>query len=202
MAPNETVLAPDSFWWRFRRIERFVSDNLVVPPPYDWVVVHKGDLRALPRPFVDAVRATMRPVFANEVFVIWTAATREPALGRDDPNVRSFLVPADTLPIRPVDQLKYEQDVVLGTAPAIQKYEDLTAAEIPPPRTTRSLRQRATSTRPGAIAPTSRRSIAGWPRRPPGGHRIECSRSVVRRCRTSTRRPLASSCAPTSPNRR
>ena len=129
VAPNETVLAPDSFWWRFRRIERFVSDNLVVPPPYDWVVVHKGDLRALPRPFVDAVRATMRPVFANEVFVIWTAAAREPALGRDDPNVRSFLVPADTLPIRPVDQLKYEQDVVLGTAPAIQKYEDLTAAE-------------------------------------------------------------------------
>ena len=71
--PGARVLAPDLFWWRFPAFWRYVPANLSPDAEYDWVVVHKGELRAIPRPFLEHVVASMTPVLANEVFVVFAA---------------------------------------------------------------------------------------------------------------------------------
>jgi SAM-dependent methyltransferase len=72
LAPGDRLLAPDPFRWAIPRSQRFTQARGATPADFEWTVVHKGELAAVPRAYLAALPAGAVPVFANEVFVIWT----------------------------------------------------------------------------------------------------------------------------------
>jgi SAM-dependent methyltransferase len=97
-APDR-LLAPDPFRWVIPRAQRFVAARGADPRNYDWVVVHKGDLQAVPRGFLAALPAASVPVFANEVFVVWATAPAADLIDLSDTDhVRAFHANAEALP--------------------------------------------------------------------------------------------------------
>lgn len=98
LAPGESVLAPDIFWWRFERIARYRNTELRPNERYDWAVLHKGELGQIAPGVLAAMHADLRPVFANEVFVVWT---RQPAPARvpaADPHLAAYFAMLERLP--------------------------------------------------------------------------------------------------------
>lgn len=90
--PGESVMAPDLFWWGFDRIERYTASFERPPPSPDWAILHKGMLGELGEALVRALPRYWRPLFANEVFVVWGRRDDLPALGEDDAHLRAFHV--------------------------------------------------------------------------------------------------------------
>ncbi|HEV7266548.1 MAG TPA: methyltransferase domain-containing protein [Falsiroseomonas sp.] len=74
LAPAERMVAPDPFRFAFPSAIRFSQTRGEPPKGFDWVVVHKGELSRVPRPFLLALATATVPVFANEVFVVFSAA--------------------------------------------------------------------------------------------------------------------------------
>lgn len=126
----DRVLAPDPFWWRLPcPIERWVLDNLSDDKTYDWVVMHKGELDQFPRSFLELIATTMRPVFANAVFVVWTAR-QTGATVADPSHLIAFFEILGTLPSSPQVANAYERDRVLGTEPVLMRFADMSDAEL------------------------------------------------------------------------
>ncbi|HEY3669807.1 MAG TPA: methyltransferase domain-containing protein [Acidimicrobiia bacterium] len=128
------VLAPDLFWWRFPALWRFVPANLTATATdggaaYDWVVVHKGELPAIPRPFLEHVVATMTPVLANEVFVVFAAQAGARVIEPGSPHLRSFLLALARLPPVPAMELAAVSDRVLETSPTLRQFGTMTPRE-------------------------------------------------------------------------
>jgi SAM-dependent methyltransferase len=76
LAPADRLVAPDPFRFAIPRALRFGQLRGDSPARFDWIVVHKGELDRIPRPFLMGLAAETVPVFANEVFVVFS---REPA---------------------------------------------------------------------------------------------------------------------------
>jgi SAM-dependent methyltransferase len=132
--PAERVLAPDPFWWRFPTLWRYVPANLTVAADdrdadYDWVVVHKGEMPAIPRAFLERVVATMTPVLANEVFVVFAARADGPAVEPASPHLLSFLTALAHLPAEPEVPLLAISDRVLEASPTLRRFGELSSAE-------------------------------------------------------------------------
>jgi SAM-dependent methyltransferase len=130
MRPGERVLAPDLFWWRTGRVERYVRANFAIPPPYEWVVLHRDDTAALPRPFADALIASLRPVLANAVFVVLTSRDDVPRLEDGSPGVVQLVAQVRQLPIAPTAPPRYEADRVLRDNPTLVDFATMTRAEL------------------------------------------------------------------------
>jgi len=128
--PGESVLAPDLFWWRLDDIHRFVRANLDPALHYDWVIVHKGELAAIGPPFLASLAATMTPVLANDVFVVWTVRTDVPAAAAETPHLQSFHATLAGLVGAPSAPLEAESDRVLGTQRRLQRFSTMTDAEL------------------------------------------------------------------------
>jgi SAM-dependent methyltransferase len=132
VAPGARVLAPDPFWWRFPTLWRYVPSNLTAAETdaaYDWVVVHKGELAAIPRPFLEHVVATMTPVLANEVFVVFAATTAAPAVEPGSPHLLSFLHLLAQLPPTPEVELAAVNDRVLEASATLRRFGAMSPAE-------------------------------------------------------------------------
>ena len=71
---NDKVLAPDDFWRLFPRIYRYINTRLKPAMSYDWAVIHKGQLGEFSPKFLRGLGGRMVPVFANEVFFVWSGA--------------------------------------------------------------------------------------------------------------------------------
>jgi 2-polyprenyl-3-methyl-5-hydroxy-6-metoxy-1,4-benzoquinol methylase len=127
--PGGRVLAPDPFWWRFPSLWRYVPANLTPDADYDWIVVHKGELRAIPRPFLEHVVASTTPVLANEVFVVFAADPRELPVPRASPHLLSFLADLAQLPPVPDVELVAVSDRVLEASPTLRRFGEMTPAE-------------------------------------------------------------------------
>jgi len=98
--PEESVLAPDDFWWVVPRLHRYA--HAAAPGTrYDWVVVHKGAMAALPRSFLAGLAGTARPVLANEVFVVFCARPHGPSSIPEDDHLRAFQANLEALPETP-----------------------------------------------------------------------------------------------------
>ncbi len=124
--PGERVLAPDRFWWRLHSpVHRWVAPNLVDARRFRWIVVHKGQMAQIPAGFLTQVAAAMRPVLANDVFVVFTARADlealEPAVG----HVVAFERILEDLPEVPTVPNEHAADQVLGESPIIERFEDL-----------------------------------------------------------------------------
>lgn len=87
--PGERILAPDVFWWRFPKIHRYRHTFLAPAEDYDWAILHKGELDCLSRPTLERITCG-RPVFANEVFVVWHRGDSCPAVDDGSPHLRAF----------------------------------------------------------------------------------------------------------------
>jgi ubiquinone/menaquinone biosynthesis C-methylase UbiE len=126
------VLAPDRFWWRLQSpVQRWVTDNLRPGQSYDWVIVHKGEVGQFSRDFLEGVVKSMVPVFANDVFVVWTRTSRASAvLDAGDPHVKSLLAAVAQLPPEPVEPNLYEQDRVFGRQPQLRRFADMSDKEL------------------------------------------------------------------------
>ncbi|MGG5886259.1 class I SAM-dependent methyltransferase [Falsiroseomonas sp. HC035] len=100
LAPADRVVAPDPFRWAIPRAERFDAVDGRAPTDFAWVVVHKGELDRLPRPFLDALVVQTAPVFANAVFVVFAQGSGLADLTETD-HVRAFEVNYRALPPAP-----------------------------------------------------------------------------------------------------
>ena len=89
-ARRDLILAPDIFWWRFRKIYRYVNTRLRPDFQYDWIVLHKGLIDELPALFIVEAFSALTPLFANEVFVILGRGKPGDAVGAADPHLASF----------------------------------------------------------------------------------------------------------------
>ena len=126
---GDRVLAPDQFWWRFPALWRFVPENLTPDAGYDWVVVHKGELRAIPRSFLEGVLANMTPALANEVFVVFTSHEGSASVDRNSPHLLSFLAALAQLPPQPDVELTAVSDRVLEASPTLRRFGAMPVAE-------------------------------------------------------------------------
>ncbi|NGM24049.1 class I SAM-dependent methyltransferase [Roseomonas stagni] len=102
LAPPDRVLAPDLFRFVIPRAERYSAAEDAAPRAFTWIVVHKGQLTEIPRPFLKALTGAARPIFANEVFVVFATAPgpKDKDLG-DTAHVRAFHAYRDALPPEP-----------------------------------------------------------------------------------------------------
>jgi SAM-dependent methyltransferase len=127
---GESVLAPDLFWWRVHDIHRFVRANLDVGQGYDWVVLHKGEMEAIGSPFLTSVAATMTPVLANEVFVVWSFRPDAPRIPDTSPHLEAFHAKLASLGDDTDAPLPAEADRILGSERRLQRFATMTDAEL------------------------------------------------------------------------
>ena len=127
--PGDRILAPDLFWWRLPVVFRYVPENVGTDHSYEWVVVHKGEMDAIPRPFLEAIVARMRPVLANEVFVVWSRDESQPIVELSSPHLLAFVELLAHLPSRPTVRHPARDDRILGDAPLLRQAAAMTAAE-------------------------------------------------------------------------
>jgi len=127
--PGARLLAPDLFWWRFPALWRYVPDNLSDQMAYDWVVVHKGELPAIPRRFLEHVVATTTPVLANEVFVVFAARPTTPVVDPRSPHFLAFLRALAQLPESPAVELAAVSDRALDASPTLRQFGAMTPQE-------------------------------------------------------------------------
>jgi SAM-dependent methyltransferase len=130
LAPGELVLAPDPFWWRVPDVHRFVRANLDPALRYDWVIVHKGEMAAIGHSFLASVAASMTPVFANEVFVVWSARPDVATVGAESPHLRSFQLILADLADEPWALLPAEADRVLGSERRLRRFSAMADADV------------------------------------------------------------------------
>lgn len=127
--PEQRLLAPDPFWWRFPSLWRYVPANVGDDADYDWVVVHKGELPAIPRRFLEHVVATCTPVLANEVFVVFAAAPAGRHVDPASPHLLSFVRALAGLPAAPEVELGAISDRILDASPTLRRFGALSPAE-------------------------------------------------------------------------
>ena len=85
----EQVLAPALFQQRLEGVCSY-SLNLETADRFSWIVLHKGKLEALRCDLLQSIIRRFKPVFANEVFVIFTRQKAIAAIARNSPHFKSF----------------------------------------------------------------------------------------------------------------
>jgi len=128
---RDTVLAPDDFWQLFPRIHRYINTRLRPEMDYDWAVIHKGQLQELAADFARRLVRTTAPVFANEVFVVWSASSRATPLPKSarhfvQPLVEAIAAPASARRDAPQQNV---DDPVLPNPGEITQFELLGISE-------------------------------------------------------------------------
>src|ERR1700687_2632720 len=131
VAGEDRILAPDDFWRLFPRIYRYINTRLKPEMKYDWAVIHKGQLGEFSPEFLRDLVKRMLPVYANEVFVVWSGARGVPALRPTSTHVRPMIeavAAAAKDPLGPATQT--EHDHVLPDPGSIFQFGPLTIGEL------------------------------------------------------------------------
>jgi len=132
LKPADRVLAPDLFRWVVPRAQRFMAARSATPRDFEWVVTHKGEMAALPRPFLEALAKQSVAVFANPVFVVWASA---PPRGlkdlADSDHVRAFHVNLESLPATPPPPPSRPQPAAVAASPAPAPRSVVAVTELP-----------------------------------------------------------------------
>jgi FkbM family methyltransferase len=87
---GDRIIAPIEFRREFPSAFSYSFAKPDETNPFQWVVVHKGMLEKLDSAFLKNVVETQIPVFANEVFVIFTSHTTVQPLHPNSVHMRSF----------------------------------------------------------------------------------------------------------------
>jgi SAM-dependent methyltransferase len=129
-APAARILAPDIFWWVLPRIHRYMRTALAPDETHDWAILHKGMLGEVTRASLHRITATLHPVLANEVFVVFGPAAPDSEAVRGSDHFRAF---AEALPARmaqPDPPGASEADPVLPEPGIIAQFPAMTDAEL------------------------------------------------------------------------
>lgn len=124
---DESVLAPDIFWWLFDRMQRYAQVRSGTIAGTDWSVVHKGELGQLSQAYLRGLVETRVPVFANAVFVVWTSRKDLPTVDRTSDHVKALLEQIDGR--WEDDATGNEPDPLFPDANVIVKFEALSPRE-------------------------------------------------------------------------
>jgi hypothetical protein len=131
LAPADHILAPEAFrpWLPpHRRMDAYgggsQGGSLGPDRDYDWVVLHKGWLEALPLPLLVQLREEARPVMANNVFIVWRA--KDLPDQRQSGHVQAFLER-----LRVLDMQNFFARVAGGAAPGGEAPEPVPEAAQP-----------------------------------------------------------------------
>ena len=117
---EDRVIAPLEFGERLPRVVPYRLSRISSGQDFQWVVLHKGLLTHLDRTFLDGVLRDMRPVLANEVFVVYSLRDDVPPIAIDDPHVQAL---AGLLPL---DSAESESDrAPLAGGPRFQRPQEL-----------------------------------------------------------------------------
>jgi SAM-dependent methyltransferase len=129
-SPGARILAPDIFWWVFPRIHRYARTVIAPQEAHDWVILHKGMLDAVGAQALRRIHATLHPVLANEVFVVFGPQAQDSDRLRACPHFRAL---EDALPARyerPDPSAESEKDPVLPEPGIIAQFPAMTDAEL------------------------------------------------------------------------
>jgi hypothetical protein len=94
--PHEILVAPNEFYEKYPQQIRFYSaanrEALLEQSCVraQWVVIHKGQLEAIDSTFLKWTMQALHPVFANEVFVIFTERQDVAKLSARTPHLQAF----------------------------------------------------------------------------------------------------------------
>jgi hypothetical protein len=88
--PTETLIAPGDFREPFVQQSFSYSSPIAAGTALIWVVIHKGLIETIDNSLIEQIKQTMKPVFANDVFVIFTARQDLQALSDQDPHLPTF----------------------------------------------------------------------------------------------------------------
>jgi len=77
--PGERVIAPRQFKHELPNLHGYALTREVAPDQFEWILIHKGQVSSIDRPFLQQAVAALQPVFANAVFVILTNRSDVPA---------------------------------------------------------------------------------------------------------------------------
>ena len=108
LAPDEDILAPAEFEYRFINSFSYTVSHAVPASGFQWVVIHKGLLDRLAVSFVLDTVKQCRPVYTNPVFVVFSRHARLPAV-QDNNDLIDFnqrlrvLMQASSTPSSPAD---------------------------------------------------------------------------------------------------
>lgn len=100
--PEEAFVLPDefcSFFPNASAYDQIPSDDF---QQFDWVLLHKDRLPDLTSPFLGYVHSALKPVLANEVFVLFSRSQTLPEINRKQPHLRSFLLDVRQLKIQQI----------------------------------------------------------------------------------------------------
>lgn len=92
--PTERVLAPHQFKHDFANLHAYKFTSEISVDQFDWMLIHKGQLKSFDTAFLRQALALLQPVFANEVFVILTRRSDVPSQV-DAIHLRSLLQQVD-----------------------------------------------------------------------------------------------------------
>ena len=111
--PHEILVAPNEFYEKYPQQIRFYNAaNRVALSEQprvraQWVVIHKGQLEAIDSAFLKWTMQVLHPVFANEVFVIFTERQDVAKLSARAPHLQAFWVMQPrSLPVKIWHKLK------------------------------------------------------------------------------------------------
>ena len=77
---DEMVIAPTKFKTLLKDAYGYPKTFKISPQKCQWLIVHKGNLKAIDSGFMDHVVQDFKPVFANSVFVVFSSRSDLPAL--------------------------------------------------------------------------------------------------------------------------
>jgi FkbM family methyltransferase len=78
--PGERIVAPRYFKQESSKLYPYKFTHEFTPDQSEWTLIHKGQLQQINTAFLEQAVAQLNPVFANEVFVIFTTRSDVPAL--------------------------------------------------------------------------------------------------------------------------
>ena len=89
---EDFIFAPDVFWEKFSHVYtyKYTNSYAEIPADCNWAAIHKGLLDEISDVFLNAITNRFNPVFANEVFVVFTSFEKVSKLPVDSPHLVSF----------------------------------------------------------------------------------------------------------------
>lgn len=100
--PEEVFVLPDEFCSFFANAyayDQILSDDF---QQFDWVLLHKDKLSDLTPQSLSYVCSGLKPVLANEVFVLFSRSQTVPEINRKQPHLRSFWLDVQQLKIQQI----------------------------------------------------------------------------------------------------
>jgi FkbM family methyltransferase len=89
--PQDNIVAPQEFREKFDRVTDYLLiDREDRAKNFQWIILHKGQLELIEIDFLKQTQRDLNPVYANEVFVVFTTRDSLPKLELDSLHLQSL----------------------------------------------------------------------------------------------------------------